>query len=134
MKKVQTLNEEIQKMRRLMSFNINENSHDSLSEENFNVSVGGGNTDPKQEECAQTYSGPSEIVNKMTNVLNGMLEAKLVEIQRQVKVKIVATGPTNVYVEMGDITLPLTQDKQFRTLFTFKESINIPFESDISLS
>ena len=41
MKKIQTLNEEIQKMRKLMSFNINENSHDSLSEENFKKSTEG---------------------------------------------------------------------------------------------
>ena len=57
MKKIQTLNEEIQKMRKLMSFNINENSHDSLSEENFKKSTEGKNIDPEQKECAEMYGG-----------------------------------------------------------------------------
>jgi len=38
-KSPQNINEELNKMKRLMSFSINENSHDSLAEENFNKST-----------------------------------------------------------------------------------------------
>ena len=91
MKKVQTLNEEIQKMRRLMSFNINENSHDSLSEENIDKSTKGENTDPLQKECGKTYSGPKRIAYEMNNQINVLLKNKVDYFERQTRVKIDAS-------------------------------------------
>ena len=88
MKKVQTLNEEIQKMRRLMSFNINENSHDSLSEENFDNSTKGENTDPLQKECGGTYSGPKRIAFVMAERINELLIEKVDYYERLKKIKI----------------------------------------------
>jgi hypothetical protein len=134
MKKVQTLNEEIQKMRRLMSFNINENSHDSLSEENFDKSTKGENTDPLQKECGGTYSGPSEIADKMSVKLNKLIDAKLIELQKQIKVNIIAMGPTNTRLEFGDISLPFKENQQYYKTYNFTESSNIPFASDIPVS
>jgi outer membrane protein OmpA-like peptidoglycan-associated protein len=134
MKKVQTLNEEIQKMRRLMSFSINENSHDSLSEENFGNSTKGENTDTEQKPCEQTYSGPSEIAGKMTNKLNEILEAKLKEIQKQVKVKIVAAGEGEVYFEIGNKIIDLELEPGSRNLFSFaSKGGGLTFDTDLPL-
>jgi hypothetical protein len=134
MKKVQTLNEEIEKMKRLMSFNINENSHDLLSEENFDNSTKGENTDPLQKECGGTYSGPSEIADKMSVKLNELIDAKLIELQKQIKVNIIAMGPTNTRLEFGDISLPFKENQQYYRTYNFTESSNIPFASDIPVS
>jgi hypothetical protein len=82
MKKVQTLNEEIQKMRKLMSFNINENSHDSLSEENIDKSL---SEDVKQ--CT-IKGGPPEVVTMLQEDINNLLEERLSEILKTVKVSI----------------------------------------------
>lgn len=82
MKKVQTLNEEIQKMRKLMSFNINENSHDSLSEENIDKSL---SEDVKQ--CT-IKGGPPEVVTALQEDINNLLKEKLTEILKTVKVSI----------------------------------------------
>jgi len=134
MKKVQTLNEEIQKMRRLMSFNINENSHDSLSEENFDKSTKGENTDPLQKECGGTYSGPSEIADKMSVKLNELIDAKLIELQKQIKVNIIAMGPTNTKLEFGGRSLRFKENQQYYQTYNFTKSSNIPFSSDIPVS
>jgi outer membrane protein OmpA-like peptidoglycan-associated protein len=134
MKKVQTLNEEIQKMRKLMSFNINENSHDSLSEENFNKSTEGDlGSNSVQKPCEQTYSGPSEIVKKMTNALNGMLEAKLEELEKQVKVGVVASNGI-VEFQIGDQTLSLEQDPKYNQYNFASKGGAIEFNSDLPLS
>lgn len=91
MKKVQTLNEEIQKMRRLMSFNINENSHDSLSEQNFVDSTEGDPGGLGQKPCEQTYSGPKQIAYEMNNQINELLKKKVDDFERQTKVSIDAS-------------------------------------------
>lgn len=133
MKKVQTLNEEILKMRKLMSFSINENSHDTLSEENFNDSVKGNNIDPEEEECSKIYGGPPEVSYEMSNQLNALLERELDKIESQTKVKVVATGPDNIYFEIGDIQLPLSESS--KGVYMFKVSDRyIPFSTDISVS
>ena len=133
MKKVQTLNEEIQKMRKLMSFNINENSHDSLSEENFNKSTEGKNTDPEEGECDRVYGGPPEVSFQMSNQLNDLLEKQLNVIEPQIKVKVVATGPENIFFKIGDVELPLS--KTSKGVYMFKVTDRyIPFSTDISVS
>jgi hypothetical protein len=133
MKKVQTLNEEILKMRKLMSFSINENSHDTLSEENFNDSVKGSNIDPEEEECSKIYGGPPEVSYEMSNQLNNLLERELNKIESQTKVKVVATGPDNIYFEIGGIQLPLSESS--KGVYMFKVSDRyIPFSTDISVS
>jgi outer membrane protein OmpA-like peptidoglycan-associated protein len=133
MKKVQTLNEEILKMRKLMSFSINENSHDTLSEENFNDSVKGNNIDPEEKECSKIYGGPPEVSYEMSNQLNALLERELDKIESQTKVKVVATGPDNIYFEIGDMQLPLTESS--KGVYMFKVSDRyIPFSTDISVS
>ena len=140
MKKVQTLTEEIQKMRKLMSFNINENSHDSLSEENFKNSTEGKNIDPKQEECAQVYGGPSEVAHKMSNELNLLLEKGLDNIKKQTKVTIVAKGAGELYFEIGDIRLSLGLDPEserlgYGPLYMFaSKGGNITFATDLPVS
>lgn len=133
MKKVQTLNEEIQKMRKLMSFNINENSHDSLSEENFNKSTEGKNTDPEEEECDRVYGGPPEVSFQMSNQLNDLLEKQLNVIESQIKVKVVATGPENIFFKIGDIELPLSETSKGVYMFKVTDRY-IPFSTDISVS
>jgi outer membrane protein OmpA-like peptidoglycan-associated protein len=133
MKKVQNLNEEIQKMRKLMSFNINENSHDSLSEENFNKSTEGKNTDPEEGECDRVYGGPPEVSFQMSNQLNDLLEKQLNVIEPQIKVKVVATGPENIFFKIGDVELPLS--KTSKGVYMFKVTDRyIPFSTDISVS
>ncbi len=82
MKKVQTLNEEIQKMRKLMSFSINENSHDTLSEENIDKSL---SEDVKQ--CT-IKGGPPEVVTALQEDINNLLKERLSEILKTVKVSI----------------------------------------------
>ena len=140
MKKIQTLNEEIQKMRKLMSFNINENSHDSLSEENFKKSTEGKNIDPEQKECAQVYGGPSEVAYKMSNELNRLLEKGLVNIKKQTTVTIVAKGAGELYFEIGDIRLSLGLDPEserlgYAPLYMFaSKGGNIPFATDLPVS
>lgn len=140
MKKVQTLNEEIKKMRKLMSFNINENSHDSLSEENFKKSTEGKNIDPEQKECAQVYGGPSEVAYKMSNELNRLLEKGLVNIKKQTKVTIVAKGAGELYFEIGDIRLSLGLDPEserlgYAPLYMFaSKGGNITFATDLPVS
>ena len=133
MKKVQTLNEEIQKMRKLMSFNINENSHDSLSEENFNKSTEGKNTDPEEGECDRVYGGPPEVSFQMSNQLNDLLEKQLNVIEPQIKVKVVATGPENIFFKIGDVELPLSETSKGLYMFKVTDSY-IPFSTDISVS
>jgi len=86
MKKVQTLNEEIQKMRKLMSFNINENSHDSLSEENIENSIK-EEKDPIVGDCVQ-LGGPPEVAHEMENDLNDLLTQKLTEIEKSIAVTV----------------------------------------------
>ena len=135
MKKIQTLNEEIQKMRKLMSFNINENSHDSLSEENFKNSTEGKNIDPKQEECAQMYGSPSEVAFKMTDQLNLLLEKGLDNIKKQTKVTIVAKGEGELYFQIGDIQVSLDRDPRSRSLFQFaSKGGEITFATDLPVS
>jgi hypothetical protein len=92
MKKVQTLTEEIQKMRKLMSFNINENSHDSLSEENIESSIK-EEKDPIVGDCVQ-LGGPPEVAHEMENDLNDLLTQKLTEIEKSI--------PVTVTSEMGN--------------------------------
>jgi hypothetical protein len=92
MKKVQNLNEEIQKMRKLMSFNINENSHDSLSEENIESSIK-EEKDPIVGDCVQ-LGGPPEVAHEMENDLNDLLTQKLTEIEKSI--------PVTVTSEMGN--------------------------------
>ena len=141
MKKIQTLNEEIQKMRKLMSFNINENSHDSLSEENFNKSTEGKNIDPEQKECAQVYGGPSDVAFKMSQALNILLEKELNKIKQQTKVTIVAKDPSNLYFDIGDIRLSLELDPEAeklgyspRYMFAATEVGGITFATDLPIS
>jgi hypothetical protein len=86
MKKVQNLNEEIQKMRKLMSFNINENSHDSLSEENIESSIK-EEKDPIVGDCVQ-LGGPPEVAHEMENDLNDLLTQKLTEIEKYIHVTV----------------------------------------------
>lgn len=133
MKKVQNLNEEIQKMRKLMSFNINENSHDSLAEENFSNSTEGKNIDPEEKECDRVYGGPPEVAFNMSNQLNTLLDKELVKIEGQTKVKLVATGPDNIYVEMGDIQLPLKAVSRGVYKFVVSDRY-IPFATNIPVS
>jgi outer membrane protein OmpA-like peptidoglycan-associated protein len=141
MKKIQTLNEEIQKMRKLMSFNINENSHDSLSEENFKKSTEGKNIDPEQKECAQVYGGPSDVAFKMSQALNILLEKELDKIKQQTKVTIVAKDPSNLYFDIGDIRLSLELDPEAeklgyspRYMFAATEVGGITFATDLPIS
>jgi outer membrane protein OmpA-like peptidoglycan-associated protein len=142
MKKIQTLNEEIQKMRKLMSFNINENSHDSLSEENFKKSTEGKNIDPEQKECAEMYGGgPSDVAFKMSQALNILLEKELNKIKQQTKVTIVAKDPSNLYFDIGDIRLSLELDPEAeklgyspRYMFAATEVGGITFATDLPIS
>jgi outer membrane protein OmpA-like peptidoglycan-associated protein len=120
-------------MRKLMSFNINENSHDSLSEENFNKSTEGKNTDPEEGECDRVYGGPPEVSFQMSNQLNDLLEKQLNVIEPQIKVKVVATGPENIFFKIGDVELPLS--KTSKGVYMFKVTDRyIPFSTDISVS
>ena len=123
-----------------MSFNINENSHDSLSEENFKNSTEGKNIDPKQEECAQVYGGPSEVAYKMSNELNLLLKKGLDNIKKQTKVTIVAKGAGELYFEIGDKRLSLELDPESKRLgydpiymFASKGG-NITFATDLPVS
>jgi hypothetical protein len=121
MKKVQTLNEEIQKMRKLMSFNINENSHDSLSEQNFVDSTEGENTNPLQKECGKTYSGPKQIAFEMSNQINVFLQNKVDYFERQRKIKIKASSadlkmgikPTIIFEDGNDGTFEQERRGQY---------------------
>jgi hypothetical protein len=69
-------------MRRLMSFNINENSHDSLSEENIDNSLSEG-----VKQCT-IKGGPPEVVTALQEDINKLLIEKLDEILKNVKVSI----------------------------------------------
>ena len=86
MKKVQTLTEEIQKMRKLMSFNISQNSHDLLSEENIKSSIK-EEKDSIVEDCG-VFGGPPEVAYAMENDLNDLLTAKLSKIEKSIPVKV----------------------------------------------
>jgi len=92
MKKIQTLNEELIKMRKLMSFSINENSHDTLSEKNIESSIK-EEKDPIVEDCVQ-FGGPPEVAYAMENDLNDLLTQKLKEIEKSI--------PVTVSSEMGN--------------------------------
>jgi hypothetical protein len=79
-------------MRKLMSFNINENSHDSLSEENIESSIK-EEKDPIVGDCVQ-LGGPPEVAHEMENDLNDLLTQKLTEIEKSI--------PVTVTSEMGN--------------------------------
>ena len=132
-KSPQNINEELNKMRRLMSFSINENSHDSLAEENFNKSTEGKNSDPEGEECDRVYGGPPETAFQMSNELNILLEKEFNRIEGETKIKLVATNPDNIYFEMGGVKLSLTQNSSGFFMFEIRNQY-IPFATNISVS
>ena len=86
MKKVQSLREEINMMKKLMSFNISQNSHDLLSEENIKSSIK-EEKDSIVEDCG-VFGGPPEVAYAMENDLNDLLTAKLSEIEKSIPVKV----------------------------------------------
>lgn len=139
MKKVQNLNEEIQKMRRLMSFSINENSHDSLSEENINKSIKGSKIDPEEQECDRVYGGPPEVAFNMSDQLNILLTNALGKIKEQTKVTIVAKSESELYFQIGDKQISLELDPESAklgyTVFEFASKGGaIPFATDLPVS
>ena len=99
------LNEELMKMRKLMDFDISENSHDVLSESNVEKSIlseeHGGNFNKKEkfktdiELIGQDVSyfkdnciSPKETAFKLQNKLNDLLETMLGNVEKQIKIKL----------------------------------------------
>ena len=70
----------------------------------------------------------------MSVKLNELIDAKLIELQKQIKVNIIDMGPTKTKLEFGDISLPFKENQQYYRTYNFTESSTIPFESDISVS
>jgi outer membrane protein OmpA-like peptidoglycan-associated protein len=69
----------------------------------------------------------------MSNQLNDLLEKQLNVIEPQIKVKVVATGPENIFFKIGDVELPLS--KTSKGVYMFKVTDRyIPFSTDISVS
>jgi len=91
-KSPQNINEEVNKMRRLMNFDISQNSHDVLSESNIEKSVLSEQT---------TGSTESSLGNSMSRVkIDSGVEIGEEYIGDYKKVKLEITGPKK---EVGDI-------------------------------
>ena len=82
-KSPQNINEELNKMRRLMNFDISQNSHDVLSESNIEKSV---LSEQKDKINYESCLSPKETAFKLQNKLNNLLVDKLKEIKEKIPI------------------------------------------------